>query len=163
MTTIQVHKLDASGTETWSYQGTLLSLSEDSLTLEARFDLERVELPGFKLLRGDRFIETYFFHRWYTVYTIYDAGGAQLKGWYCDIARPARLNAGHLYFEDLALDLVISPSGQLRIVDEDEFARLELPSEERRKALEAMREIQALVSRREGPFRALRQAPASTR
>lgn len=45
-----------------------------------------------------------------------------LKGWYCDITRPAVLRDGELLVEDLDLDLWVSADGSsvLRL-DEDEF------------------------------------------
>jgi hypothetical protein len=45
-----------------------------------------------------------------------------LKGWYCDITRPAALSGGELVVEDLDLDLWRSADGTdvLRL-DEDEF------------------------------------------
>ncbi len=51
------------------------------------------------------------------------SGDGELKGWYCDITRPAVLADGVLTVEDLDLDLWVSADGSsvLRL-DEDEFA-----------------------------------------
>ncbi|MFE4722912.1 DUF402 domain-containing protein, partial [Streptomyces sp. NPDC056728] len=45
-----------------------------------------------------------------------------LKGWYCDVTRPAVREGGELVVEDLDLDLWVSADGSdvLRL-DEDEF------------------------------------------
>jgi predicted RNA-binding protein associated with RNAse of E/G family len=71
---------------------------------------------------GDVFTEYYWRDRWYAVKEVRDAGGA-LKGWYCDITRPAVVSAGELVVEDLDLDLWRSADGAAVLrLDEDEFA-----------------------------------------
>lgn len=50
------------------------------------------------------FTEYYWRDRWYSVKEVRDASGA-LKGWYCDITRPATLVGTELIVEDLDLDL----------------------------------------------------------
>ncbi|MFH8698091.1 DUF402 domain-containing protein [Streptomyces chartreusis] len=71
---------------------------------------------------GDVFTEYYWRDRWYAVKEVRDAAGA-LKGWYCDVTRPATLSGTELVVEDLDLDLWRSADGTdvLRL-DEDEFA-----------------------------------------
>jgi hypothetical protein len=71
---------------------------------------------------GDLFTEHYWRDRWYSVKEVRAADGT-LKGWYCDVARPAVVDApGSLVVEDLDLDLWLSAdhSTVLRL-DEDEF------------------------------------------
>ncbi|MFI6465157.1 DUF402 domain-containing protein [Streptomyces sp. NPDC050528] len=71
--------------------------------------------------RGDVFTEYYWRDRWYAVKEVRDGAG-QLKGWYCDITRPATLSGAELVVEDLDLDLWISADGtDVRRLDEDEF------------------------------------------
>ncbi|MEV5915212.1 DUF402 domain-containing protein [Streptomyces chartreusis] len=71
---------------------------------------------------GDVFTEYYWRDRWYAVKEVRDAAGT-LKGWYCDVTRPATLSGTELVVEDLDLDLWRSADGTdvLRL-DEDEFA-----------------------------------------
>ncbi|KOG43488.1 DUF402 domain-containing protein [Streptomyces resistomycificus] len=71
---------------------------------------------------GDVFTEYYWRDRWYAVKEVRDASGA-LKGWYCDVTRPATSSGSELVVEDLDLDLWVSADGSdvLRL-DEDEFA-----------------------------------------
>ncbi|MFJ4826840.1 DUF402 domain-containing protein [Streptomyces bacillaris] len=71
---------------------------------------------------GDVFTEHYWRDRWYAVKEV-RAGDGELKGWHCDITRPAVLTDGVLTVEDLDLDLWVSADGSsvLRL-DEDEFA-----------------------------------------
>ncbi|MEU4211245.1 DUF402 domain-containing protein [Streptomyces sp. NPDC026206] len=71
---------------------------------------------------GDVFTEHYWRDRWYAVKEVRSAGGA-LKGWYCDVTRPARVGHGTLVVEDLDLDLWVSADGATVLrLDEDEFA-----------------------------------------
>jgi len=72
--------------------------------------------------KGDVFTEYYWRDRWYAVKEVRNSEGA-LKGWYCDVTRPATLSGTELVVEDLDLDLWRSADGTdvLRL-DEDEFA-----------------------------------------
>jgi hypothetical protein len=71
--------------------------------------------------RGDVFTEHYWRDRWYSVKEV-RAGDGALKGWYCDVTRPAEVREGALVVRDLDLDLWVSAdrSDVLRL-DEDEF------------------------------------------
>ncbi|MEU0832169.1 DUF402 domain-containing protein [Streptomyces sp. NPDC005969] len=70
---------------------------------------------------GDVFTEHYWRDRWFAVKEV-RTGEGTLKGWYCDVTRPAVLLDGELVIEDLDLDLWVSADGSsvLRL-DEDEF------------------------------------------
>ncbi|MET7381326.1 DUF402 domain-containing protein [Streptomyces sp. NPDC005526] len=71
---------------------------------------------------GDVFTEYYWRDRWYAVKEVRDARGA-VKGWYCDVTRPATRSGAELVVEDLDLDLWRSADGtDVRRLDEDEFA-----------------------------------------
>ncbi len=149
---VTVHKLDAAGVETWRYAGEVLQTTPTSITLVATFNREDRSLGGIDLQRGDRFVETFYGDRWYNVFRIHDGRDGRLKGWYCNITRPAQIEAGHVYADDLALDLVVLPDAETQILDEDEFEALQLTPEERATALEAVAELEALASSRAGVF-----------
>ncbi|RLL70786.1 DUF402 domain-containing protein [Streptomyces sp. Z26] len=89
--------------------------------------------------RGDVFTEHYWRDRWYAVKEVRDAGGV-LKGWYCDMTRPARVTDGALEITDLELDLWVSADGRrvLRL-DEDEFLASGLPEGDPEAAVRARR------------------------
>ncbi|MFH8341360.1 DUF402 domain-containing protein [Streptomyces sp. AM6-12] len=71
---------------------------------------------------GDVFTEYYWRDRWYAVKEVRAADG-RVKGWYCDITRPAVRTGAELVVEDLDLDLWRSADGRdVRRLDEDEFA-----------------------------------------
>ena len=151
-TPITVHKLDETGCEVWRYDGVVIHRTTTSLTLEALFDRQDLEFQGMLLRRGDRFVETYYSDRWYNVFAIYDVDDDHHKGWYCNITRPARIEANHVYAEDLALDLIVTPDGERIVVDEEEFAMLEISPEERQQAWETLGRLQTMAAIRDGPF-----------
>jgi uncharacterized protein len=149
---ILVHKLDAAGKEVWSYSGMVIETGPCYLVLEAFFEREDVSLQEMPLRRGDRFVETFFTDRWYNVFAVYHAGSAMLKGWYCNVARPAQIEPGSVRCADLALDLLVLPDGRMLVLDEEEFEALPLNQDEHRRALQALDELKQLAKARRGPF-----------
>lgn len=150
---VSIHKLDAHGSELWCYDGFVLSTSDTQITLEARFDREAVDIHGLQLRNGDRFVETFYFDRWYNVFAIYHGETNAFKGWYCNITRPAWMDSHHLYAEDLALDLIVLPDRQVSVMDQEQFEALKLPGFERNKAHAALDELIRLAQAAEDPFR----------
>ncbi|MEU7136154.1 DUF402 domain-containing protein [Streptomyces sp. NPDC046261] len=97
---------------------------------------------------GDVFTEHYWRDRWYAVKEVRDAGGS-LKGWYCDVTRPAQAEKDALVVEDLDLDLWVSADGGTVLrLDEDEFADSGLDGRDplaARAARRALDELEALA------------------
>jgi predicted RNA-binding protein associated with RNAse of E/G family len=83
---------------------------------------------GFAIFEpGDVFTEHYWRDRWYSVKEVRDRAG-RLKGWYCDVARPVRVEDGVIRSEDLFLDLWASADGATVLrLDEDDFEASALP------------------------------------
>ncbi|WP_018570427.1 DUF402 domain-containing protein [Streptomyces sp. PsTaAH-124] len=109
------------------YRSALVRDDGVRVVVRAPWAAEGVRDFGFvRFAPGDVFTEHYWRDRWYAVKEVRDGGG-RLKGWYCDITRPAVLTGGELVVEDLDLDLWRSADGTdvLRL-DEDEFAASEL-------------------------------------
>ncbi|MEU8984533.1 DUF402 domain-containing protein [Streptomyces sp. NPDC048309] len=106
--------------------------------------------------QGDVFTEYYWRDRWYAVKEVRDSGGV-LKGWYCDVTRPATVSGGELVVEDLDLDLWRSADGRTVLrLDEDEFAASGLATADPQAAAaaeNALDELERLA--REGDFEAL--------
>lgn len=93
---------------------------------------------------GDVFTEHYWRDRWYSVKEVRDARGT-LKGWYCDITRPATLSGAELVVEDLDLDLWRSADGtDVRRLDEDEFAESGLADRDPQAAAAAVAALDGL-------------------
>lgn len=140
-----VYKHDHAGHEVWQYPGRLLERGPHFMRLEAFFDRADIELGYAVFRRGDRFVETYYDDRWYNVFAVYDGDGESLKGWYCNICRPARITDTAVRFDDLALDVWVSPAGETLVLDEEEFAALPIPAGERSAALAALAAILSLA------------------
>ena len=149
---IQVHKLDEKGVEVWAYPAATLERSNSFIRLEARFDRDDVSAGPLLLEREDLFVETFFFDRWYNVFEVFDHASGEFKGWYCNISRPARVEGQHLYAEDLALDLVVTPDGSYQVLDQNEFEQLQLTEEDRLQALQTLHRLQEQAINRSGMF-----------
>lgn len=145
---ITVSKLDINGRETWRYSGKILWSGETFVQLEALFDRDDAVFHGITLRRGDRFVEIFYSDRWYNIFEIYDREENVLKGWYCNIGLPAEIEDGRVSYRDLALDLLVFPDGRQLVLDEDEFAELELNDDQRRLARAALAELQALFGQK---------------
>ncbi|MFI6684653.1 DUF402 domain-containing protein [Streptomyces sp. NPDC050485] len=134
-------------------------VSDDGTRLSVRAPWAAADVRDFGFVRfepGDVFTEHYWRDRWYAVKEVRDADSA-LKGWYCDITRPAVVGDGELIAEDLDLDLWVSADGAsvLRL-DEDEFAEsglAERDPEAAARALGALDELELLA--KTGQFTAL--------
>ena len=139
---IRVLKLDLAGNVTWQYEGRVLRHEPHAVVLEAFFN--RADMPFLDLVlkRADRYVETFYTDRWYNIFEIYDRDDGHLKGWYCNVGRPAVLGDGTVSYVDLAVDLWVSYAGEQTVLDRDEFERLELEPGERAKALRALAELQ---------------------
>ena len=144
MKEITIYKLDLSGQVTWQYHGRVLSQDAHAVVIEATFDREDMPFQGVTLKHGDRFVETYYDDRWYNLFAIYDRDDGELKGWYCNICLPAVFLPDSLSYVDLALDLWVTPDGQQTVLDEDEFAGLNLGEETRERALAALQSLRIL-------------------
>jgi len=140
---LTVLKLKPTGEVIWSYTGRRLEQAGSRLVLEAFFDLDDRQNDGMIFARGDRFIETYYTDRWYNIFKIYSRDDNSLRGWYSNIARPAQFSGNTVSYVDLALDLLVFPDGRQVVLDEDEFAALDLPEAEKTTARQALAELQA--------------------
>jgi hypothetical protein len=104
------------------YAAELLADDGTHLVVRAPWAGEGARDFGFvRFESGDVFTEHYWRDRWYAVKEVRTGDGA-LKGWYCDITRPAVLEGDELTVEDLDLDLWVSEdSSSVLRLDEDEF------------------------------------------
>lgn len=139
---ILVLKLNTNREEVWRYDGRVIERSPEALKLEAFFNGGTRPFHGVMLVNGDRFIETYYFDRWYNIFEIYDRDTDILKGWYCNVTYPAEMEYGRVSYVDLALDLLVYPDGRQLVLDEDEFDELNLNENDSMKAREALRQLQ---------------------
>ena len=143
---VVVIKRNIDGQETWRYDGRILERGQNWLLLEAFFNRQDTPFHGIVLARGDRFLETYYSDRWYNIFEIHDRLSGDLKGWYCNVTRPALFEETLVSYIDLALDLLVYPDQTQLVLDEDEFARLPIDPSTRQKALAALQELQTLFA-----------------
>ncbi|WP_282693766.1 DUF402 domain-containing protein [Streptomyces sp. CC208A] len=105
------------------YPAEVVTETGTRLSVRAPWAAEGVRDFGFvRFEPGDVFVEHYWTDRWFTVKEVRSAEGG-LKGWYCDVTRPAEIGPTGVTVEDLDLDLWVSADGsEVLRLDEDEFA-----------------------------------------
>jgi len=105
-----------------SYFAEVLHDDGDHIVVTALYSGARDRDLGYVTFQvGDRFTEHYWRTRWYSIKEVRRHGN--LKGWYCDIARPATVENGTLRSVDLDLDIWIDGQTDRSLrLDEDEFA-----------------------------------------
>ena len=140
----KVQKKDLIGNVTWQYEGVILQRDRNHVVLEALFNRPDMPFMDVVLKQDDRFVETFYTDRWYNIFEIYDRDDGMLKGWYCNIGKPAVIEDGLISYVDLALDLWISADGKQTVLDQDEFVALDLDDESRRSALHALEDLKNL-------------------
>ncbi len=139
---IKVLKLNLQQEVIWDYSGKISGANKNIIIIEAYFDREDMYVEGMPLLKGDRFVETYYTDRWYNILEIHARENDALRGWYCNISYPAELEGPNLSYVDLALDLIVFPDGHQIVIDREEFNSLPLSDDNRGKALKALTELQ---------------------
>ena len=141
---MKVLKKNLADEVTWQYEGVELSRDENSITIEAFFNRDDLPFQDIVLKRNDRFVETFYTDKWYNIFEIYDRDDGKLKGWYCNIGKPAVIQDDALSYVDLALDLWVSANGKQTVLDEDELDELNLDDELKKKIYDGLRELQSL-------------------
>lgn len=141
---IKVQKKNPAGEVVYEYEGDELRRDGTSIVLEALFTRDDMLFQDVTFKTGDRFVEYYYSDRWYNIFAIYDRDDGQLKGWYCNVGKPAVIEDRLVSYVDLALDLWVSTNGTQTVLDEDEFDALELPDELRARALTGLAELKRL-------------------
>lgn len=145
-----VIKRNHEGVHVWQYEGEVVEIGDHFICIQARFNRDKADIGVMIFRRDDLMTEWFYDDRWYNVFKVQDGDG--LKGYYCNITRPAEFTATTIAADDLALDVFVSPAGEITLLDEDEFAELPLSDDERQAAHDAIAHIRRLVSLRETPF-----------
>lgn len=121
MREITVQLLKPGKGQTIRYTGEIVRLEPGYVLVHARWEHPRRDFGYMVFETGDHFYEHYFSARWYNIFELRSQAGV-LKGWYCNVTRPAQIEHDTILSEDLELDLFVSPdrSNILRL-DLDEF------------------------------------------
>ena len=141
---IEVIKCDINKIEMWRYSAIVLEAKSTFVIVSATFNRPSDQVGGLYLEKGDRFIELYTSQHWYNIYEVHAGDTSEIKGWYCNVACPARSADHSIIYIDLALDLVITKGGIQQVMDMDEFNTLDLNPVMRTKALAALNELQCI-------------------
>lgn len=157
-TEVTIIKRNHRGEDQLSYEGELVTRAENWVCIEARFGFSDRNLGYVHLRKGDYFTEWFYNDRWYNIFRVRDVDSGELKGFYCNFTRPADLGEQVIAADDLELDLFVKPDGSTLLLDEEDYAALELTIEERAAVGSAVAELQRLVAARAYPFHNL---PAS--
>jgi uncharacterized protein len=125
------------------------------VVVEGAFE-EEVNHPLLgRIVAGTLSTEFFWADRWYSVFRFREPTGA-LRNFYCNLNTPPTFEAGVISFVDLDIDVLVRPDFTHLVLDEDEFElhaeRYQYPPEFRRRALEALAEVLALVAGRHFPF-----------
>lgn len=152
MTAWTIIKRDARGKDELSYRGVLCEICAEFVCIEAEFGFPDRDLGYIVLRTGDIFREWFYRDRWFNIFRVGDGRSKRLKGWYCNITRPPQFGSDWIAAHDLCLDVFVYPDGKTLLLDEEDFAALDLPERERRTARKAVQEIRDMVRLRLPPF-----------
>lgn len=157
MTTVTISLIKPMKRRVIRYTGDEVERGEHHVTVRAVWSdaMGRVDLGYVVFEPGDYLYETFYDDRWYNVFELH-APDHTLKGWYCNITRPARFLLNSVVSEDLELDLFVSPDrSNVLLLDEDEYAARGLADSEPLADVEvqaAVGEIRGLAHAGAPPF-----------
>jgi predicted RNA-binding protein associated with RNAse of E/G family len=155
MPSMTVHLLKPHKQKTVTYEGVIVAQKPGYVLVHARWERAAMHLGYVVFAPGDHFFEHYYADRWYNIFEVRSAEG-NLKGWYCNITRPALVEADLVTSEDLELDLFVAADRQqLLRLDQEEFAALGLDATEPEAyaaALQALHELEDMARRGAPPF-----------
>ncbi|GIV94544.1 DUF402 domain-containing protein [Chloroflexus aurantiacus] len=137
------------------YPATVIACDDQSVTVRAEWRLGRVDLGLFSIEPGDVMIETFYVNRWYNIFRVQQPDGTT-RGWYCNMARPARIDGTTIETEDLEIDLIVSADRrhvELTDLGEYEARGIAQTDPNADAALHAaLAELRDLIARGEAPF-----------
>lgn len=151
---ILVHKLAYDGRETWRWSGKLVERGEKATVIDAVFNGPQRDLGYMKLQNTDQYHEFYYAGRWFNIFQVFGADGL-MKGWYCNICKPADFADNEISFVDMVLDVFVYPDGRSLVLDEEEFqekAKTVYSPEDAARAKSAVAELLAMVEQHQHPF-----------
>lgn len=143
-----------------TYQGRVLERDTNHILVHARWEYPRIDVGYVVFEPGDHLYEHFYSDRWYNVYEMH-AIDRHLKGWYCNITRPAVFHADRIESEDLELDMFVPPDRRnLVVLDMEEYAARGIAAhdpEAHRAVMAALDELRCLAERSEEPFHPTRR------
>lgn len=150
-----IHKRSATGEVQITYPGTAISRTAREIVLRAFWEHAERDLGYTVFAPGDRFTEYFYADQWFNVMRVDAAATHTLRGWYCNITRPAIITADAVTYDDLWLDLWVGADGTQMVLDADEFTAAVLDDATRAGAAAGLAEVQRWAAHDLGPFAAL--------
>lgn len=153
-TELAIVKLRPDGSEAARYPGRTLPSPPGWVAISAVWQHGPVDVGAFAFENGDRLREYFALWRPYNAFSVHGADG-RLKGWYCNVTYPSRLDGGVLVWHDLYVDVLVDAAGRTQVVDEDELAASGLPERNPdlcRRIFAARDDLLALISAGAYPF-----------
>lgn len=140
--TLIVFKQNHLGEPVFSWEGELIDETPTCRMVRAYFSgAEAVHVDQVTFRKGDLMLERYYSDRWYNLFEVHDGLTDQVKCWYINLCYPAQFSPESVTWQDLALDLIVYPDGEYRLLDEDEFEALEIAPDIRFHCMQTVQEI----------------------
>ncbi len=154
---IEIRLIKPAKGQTIRYPATVIERNDRSVTVYALWRLGRVDLGLFSIEPGDTMIETFYTDRWYNIFRVQRPDG-MTRGWYCNMARPARISKTAIETEDLEIDLIVSADRlHVELVDLAEYEARGIAQNDPKTDMAvrmAIAELRDLIARGEAPFTA---------
>jgi hypothetical protein len=166
---LTIVKLAPDGAEAARYAGIVVAtdVGNDWVVARAVWTHGEVDAAGLRFQSGDILDEWFSPRHDFNAFAVATAEG-DFKGWYANVARPARLNLAasppRLTWRDLYLDVVATPGRPAVVCDEDELAASGLRQGNPRlfrRIMRARAEILDRLARRVAPFAVLPLSPGT--
>src|SRR5437588_4518609 len=155
---ITVVKQNPLGEAKVQYQGEIVEHTPHRVIIQAYWSRPTKNLGYTRFEPGDRFIEYYYSDRWFNIFDITDALEVR-KGWYCNVAEPARIFEDRIEQIDLFIVVWVTPQGETLILDEDEFAAdTTFSQRQRHGARQGLQELLEMIAARQGTFSGIQQS-----
>jgi hypothetical protein len=125
--TLTIVKLAPDGSQAARYRGEVVGHRQDSwLLVQATWTNRKIEVGGLSFCPGDEIVEWFSPRHPFNAFAVFSPQDSfTFKGWYANVAYPARLEASTnppvLFWHDLYLDLVGLADGSYTLRDEDEL------------------------------------------
>ncbi len=120
-TRVTVRKLRADGSEVARYPGLVIPGPDPWVAIRAEWSLPRVDLGCLDFEPGDLLHEYFSPDHPFNAFAVFAPDG-RVKGWYCNVTYPARIEDHQISWQDLYIDIILCPDGQTVVLDEDELA-----------------------------------------
>jgi hypothetical protein len=119
-TEVTIVKLRPDGSEAASYPGLVLPGRPGWLVARATWARPRLDLGYLVFEPDDVFIEYFALDAPFNAFALFGRD-EELKGWYCNVTEPTRVEGSRVSWRDLYLDVIVYPDGRQLLLDEDEL------------------------------------------